>query len=448
MANKAHSELKAGILTLVALAVLVGVVLWLGAAQWLTSRGQTVVFYAPENAGPLGLTEGAAVNINDAQVGRVTEIRYDPENRRTLYVARLSRDDIRIHSNAAAEVIAPLIGNPVISIIRKGDGEAIADGPRNAIPIAVGGLLGNLQTTFAREMDETDPASLLARVKGVTAQLQLAAQRVDQISQMVLTQVDPAAADSLMAGLHRSLSDVNAMTAAIRQQLSPDIDTGLLAKILRAADELNQMMARLAAETDAARREALLAKIHRSVDDINAMTAEARPGVSRIVKSAANTAEMIEGYTRKDVAEVLVKVREINDKVLRIADDFARVSEQAKEVVVTNRPNIDELLDNMTQLSANLKATGQEVRRAPWKLFYRPDEDERRSQDIYDAARAFSTGAEQLDQALTKLKKLQELYPQGISGEDPELKQIRAHLAEVFKRFHKAEQALWQELSK
>ena len=116
--------------------------------------------------------------------------------------------------------------------------------------------------------------------------------------------------------------------------------------------------------------------------------------------------------------------------------------------MAVNRENIDEIIDNMGQVAANLKSASKEIRRNPWRLLYRPKKGELRSQDIHDAARAFSNGAAQLDQALAKLKGLAATHPDGVPKDDPQLKKIAEQIKETFEKFTDAEKALWKELLK
>ena len=70
------------------------------------------------------------------------------------------------------------------------------------------------------------------------------------------------------------------------------------------------------------------------------------------------------------------------------------------------------------------------------------------SQNVHDAARAFSNGASQLDQALAKLKGLAASHPKGVPANDPQLKKIAEQIKETFEKFTDAEKALWKELLK
>ncbi|MCK4602843.1 MAG: hypothetical protein KAU28_10285, partial [Phycisphaerae bacterium] len=222
-----------------------------------------------------------------------------------------------------------------------------------------------------------------------------------------------------------------------------------------AVDNLKSVSQTLKAELDPDRTEALLAKIHIIVDDLKmaaghiaAITTDARPKVKKITTAMTETTERIEQYAKTDVAEILTKLRETNSEILQIAKDFRDVSTQAKEIMFVNRERIDEMIDNMTIVSANLKATSKEIRRNPWRLIYKPKPDEIHSQNIYDAARAFSNGAEQLDQAILKLTGLAKAHPEGLAADDPQLLKVRKQIEDAFLKFSKAEQSLWKELTK
>ena len=64
MPRKKHSELIAGLFVIAALAVLLGVVIWLGPGLLRTTQ-QTAVFYVDEGSGSLGLEVGGFAQIND-----------------------------------------------------------------------------------------------------------------------------------------------------------------------------------------------------------------------------------------------------------------------------------------------------------------------------------------------------------------------------------------------
>jgi len=153
----------------------------------------------------------------------------------------------------------------------------------------------------------------------------------------------------------------------------------------------------------------------------------------------------LDKYVQKDLGEIIVKIREISTSILKTANNFDVSSTQLRQILIVNRSNIDEMLDNMVAVSANLSATSKEIRRNPWRLFYKPDDKKMNSINIYDAARSFDDGATRLQMAVAKLQSVMELAP-----DDPdtvkEIKEVRANLMEAFKKFQKVEDALWKEL--
>jgi hypothetical protein len=204
-------------------------------------------------------------------------------------------------------------------------------------------------------------------------------------------------------------------------------------------------------EMDAGVAGSVMAKVHETMDsaaaatgDAKAITADARPKISKLLSSAESAVAKIEGYTRKEIPDIFAELRQANTQVLTIANDLADVSSAARKIVVLNRENVDHIIENMTQVSESLKASAREIRRSPWRLLRKPKPGESQSHDILAAASAFSAGASSLDRALTKLKGLD---PKTVSPDDPELKRIREHLDDTFRKFKKVEDALWEQIS-
>ena len=103
-------------------------------------------------------------------------------------------------------------------------------------------------------------------------------------------------------------------------------------------------------------------------------------------------------------------------------------------------PRIDKILSNVTDISTNLKLAGREIRRAPWKLLYRPGQKEFKIQALVDSAGAFAAGAEQLDTAALRLKTV-------VDVEDrEEIEKMISELEASFQQFQKAEKKFWEEL--
>ena len=427
MPKKHRNELVAGIFVALALAALVGVVLWLGGSTMISRPAGNAVFYVNEKTGATGLVPGNPVLINDSQIGRISWIQTTPEGR-TLYHVDLF-EKIVLHSDGTALAVQPMVGTPKLVITSRGSEDKPVSSASNPIPLTASGLdaaMGNVATaadnlrviteSVRNELDSTRRTAMLTQLKTITDSLAHAADNVSTMTGNLLHESDPKAKDSLVAKARASADDVNKITATVATQL------------------------------DGANPQALLTKVHKSVDDMNAITADAKPKIQQTLSAVQDTATQIQNYTRKDVAEVLANLRQVNSKVMTIASNFVEVSDQARVIVTLSRDRLDEMLDNMTQVSQDLKSTAKEVRRNPWRLLYQPDQKELRTQNIHDAARAFAAGAEQLYQAVNKLSALSK--SPNIKSDDPELIKIRQQLQETFDNFHKAEDSLWKELAK
>lgn len=406
MPKKSYNELKAGLFVVATLLAAVGIIIWLGASGMFKNKGQLVSFYVPQEQGGVGVGEGAYVSLGDAAIGQITSVQFQPDRKRCLYQAQLDRKDILIKADGTANVSSPPIGAARIVILNSGSSSQLADEDHpirlhggldeamNNIALAAENVRG-ITMTIQKELSTSEKDTLMSKIHGLTGELQTASGNIAKLSANVLMQTDPSQANSAMA-----------MVAGF------------------------------------------LTRANKAAEDVTAMTADARPKVERMMTAMANTADNVESYTKKDVAELLSTLKLINSQLLKIANDFSDVSTQTRQVIVMNRDNIDSILRNMTLVSSNLKATATDVRRNPWKLLYKPDEKEIHSANIYDAARAFASGTEELNESITRLNALAKSSPTGVPCDDPEIQKVRRQIQESFEKFNKAEQSLWKELAK
>ncbi|HAU38564.1 MAG TPA: hypothetical protein DCX07_12715 [Phycisphaerales bacterium] len=396
--RKEHSELAAGLFVLVALGATVGVVLWLGAAEWF-ARGAVATFYAEEKDGNCGLDIGSFVYVGGKEVGKIAEIRFDAKAGRTLYLARIETDGLDLRSDGKAHAAAALVGGANLVVTSRGTpGKPPADLEH---PMPVTGGLDRAMTD-----------------------LSAAAENVRRVSELVRAELDTQQGGEMLGKVRAIVGDLQT-----------------------AARDVSQAAANVLAQTRLEEKDSLLAKIHRTADDVNAMSADARPKMERTMTAVADTAEKIQQYADKDIADLLARLRESNTEILKVARDLSEVSDTTRKIVTLNRDNIDRMLDNMRLVSEDLKAASREIRRNPWRLLYKPKPDEIATQNVYDAARAFANGATQLDMAIAKLNALSEANPQGLPANDPQLQQIREDIQKTFANFKKVEDILWKEAS-
>ncbi len=430
MAKKEHSEFKAGLFALIAMCVGVGVLIWLGASEVLSPPKGRAVFYVDQGTGSLGLKAGDLVQVSDLPVGKIAEIRYDPEKKRTLYIARINHPDVKIHPDGKAQAVCGLVGAGALVVTDMGSEKALADEGDPAL-VSKGGMslgidrlcvaadtLNKIAEDLQKEIDTENDKAVLAKVHAIIDDLKVTSAAAVKIAANILAQTDVADKASLLAKVHRSAGDVNEITADLRT------------------------------EVDASDKASLMSKVRRTAGNVEDMTIDAKPKVSGALTSVVNTTGMIEQYVKKDVAAILADLRKIDTELLAIVGNLKALTGKAKDLIVLNSDNIDEMVLNFTSMSANLNAAAKEIRRAPWRLVEKPTGERTRTQNIYDAARVFSEGAEELNGALARLTALRKARPEGVTAKDPELAKILEHVKASFDKFSSVEKALWDELKK
>lgn len=417
MAKKKRNELTAGLFVVTALVLLVGVVLWMGAADILRPAAQHAYFWVGEDKGAVGLEVGNAVKINDETIGKIVDVTYRPEAGDTLYVAEIQRSDRAIYRDAEAHPDVPFIGGGRLVVTCRGTeskGKADKDHP---VKLGTGGLMG----TLSAEMDKKNKDSLVAKLDAIVTEVKRAAEQVSEIAGIIRNEVDPDRDGSTVKLIKKSLANVNEVTASIREQTNPDNKESLLVMIRKT-----------------------IASLQQAATDIEHVTRTGRPKVDKIITDLADTTGTIKKLAQQDVVKILADLRQADTHLLKA---LANLSELTDRVMV-HKENIDETIDNLAQVSVNLKATSKEVRRHPWKLLYTPKKGEEYSANIAAAARDFAQGASELDQTITRLSALAKMHPKGIPGDDPQLKEVRKKLEDAFAKFSRVEEALWNAAAK
>jgi cob(I)alamin adenosyltransferase len=244
------------------------------------------------------------------------------------------------------------------------------------------------------------------------------------------------------------MDDLNAISAVVRTQLDEDQQASLLTKIQKTMDNINATTAALRGEMDKSDSAAAIVRIHQVLDNLNVSMASARkmleisqPKIVSAVTHVENTARRID----EDISVKLAKELDKNDSGSLLAklhgsltsaqagmDNLKQLTQTGKEVLVLNRDNVQSVIDNFAETSAHLKATAKEVRRNPWRLLYKPDQQEREYANLLESARAFSDAAGALDQANTKMKMMASMNPQGIDPNDSQMRLIREQLQKAF----------------
>lgn len=151
-----------------------------------------------------------------------------------------------------------------------------------------------------------------------------------------------------------------------------------------------------------------------------------------------------------DAKEIASRVNEETvDKANRLLDTGVDALEQARGTIGTIRTDyegwsveIGEAMGNATLASQQLKLALLEVRRSPWKLVYRPSEDEVEHELLYDAARSFSLATADLKAASASVNAILDKHGARLDS-DPELMdRVKRSLLDPLSNYEHAQERL------
>ena len=151
--------------------------------------------------------------------------------------------------------------------------------------------------------------------------------------------------------------------------------------------------------------------------------------------------------TMDQAKAVLVKVETSIDKVQSTLGDLnvtmgnlKDASGSARSMLVSNRSRIDAVVAAVKATGDNLKAASAEIRRSPWRLLYKPGRNDMANLNLYDAARQFAEGANDMNDAAAALR-------DALASKDVDGKQLQSlvdRLDKSFVGFQQVEKELWE----
>ncbi len=416
-----RNTFKLGITVIIMAALLVGCLWFIGGrGLFAVQRSVIVVRFSPSGAMP-EISEGSFVTYFGQKVGvvlwagivedvdledqTITDQQF-LEVQAALYEHLGLREDCKIVASGP-----PLGGIGMLEIISRGTSPNLVE---TGQPIygQVAGFAAALDR-ITRELDESNPEGLISLIK---------------------VQLDAQDERSLMVKLHKSLTDVNALTANLARELDREQEGALLNKIHAGVELIDRSLAEITGllEENRPKIDSTLTSIDRASGKLD----------TKIVEVLARELELEED---REVT-LLTKVHDAFDCLNQSLADLNVVADEAKSVVVLNKDRISELVENAVTASTHLKQGVRDLSLHPWKIIFQPSAAEKRELHIHNVAREFAEAAAHLDDSTSRLKSLLEAYHGEISSDDPELSEIRAHLMATVDKFSAAEQALWEEL--
>ena len=229
------------------------------------------------------------------------------------------------------------------------------------------------------------------------------------------------------------------------KQLVADVRTTTLPKVNTAVDHASGLAADARAKFPiiVARYEEVMVKIRDLLGD---STPDIRGTLANLNKTTGTLRDKLPPAMDK-ADTLLAKLNTTIDSAQGALKDLTATLENAKaitgslrSVVVQNRTRFDDMIRSAKAASDNLKFATEEIRRSPWRLLYKPRPNEMANLNLFDATRAFASGAGDMSDAATALRDAL----QDPKADPQRIQQLVNQLDESFGKFQQVEKTLWE----
>jgi ABC-type transporter Mla subunit MlaD len=435
MASRSVSRTNviAGVFVLASAVLAVAISVWVSGAQENLKPRTRYVIRFPIEQGAHGIKAGSNVNLGGQKVGHVTRVEFfrpaGPGSVPQAVDVKVVIDaDLQLYEDAVAFLERPLLGNiGAINIVNVGNGTQVAQ-PQNNSPL--------LQQDEVLPGTIAPPAFLAQagygpdQARQFRTMIQQAGEAVDRINQMTVridAQVDPT-----MKSIRTAADDIQGVTSSIREKA--DRWSGQIERVLGATEDASGQLKPLMERLDQ-----VVANADATITDFRAALRDNRPALDRII---ANIDQGAERLNRESVPLLNQTMTHARDG----ADEFGKAGRAFNALIQEESPNLRRILANLRLAADQIKLTGVEVRRNPWRLLYQPKTKELESELFYDAARTYAEAVSDLRAASESLQAVTVGGPGATEGQSAQ--EINAQLQDAFKRYQQAEQNLLDRMIK
>lgn len=443
-----RQDFALGLVVLIVIALLVGTVTFIYPSLRVQTRTVRAQFRHDQGVAPV--QETSPVLLSGAlQVGKVSHVELsesdlgpDEGGRQLVIVVTMEIDqDLPLYQDCQIATDQPPVGGAGVVVIRDvGSPEA--------------GLVSPGDTIMGQPSQ-----SLAATIGNLSQRLLGKAGMLDRLEWLV----NPEAEGSLVYKLLATMENIEAMSVALRDELSPAEAHSLIAKVHIVLDHFARTTGALAEQMRLGQDPTLMAKVHAAIDRLSeglneatGILAENRPALRTTMQNVEQATTRLDAellgrlageLDRNDPASLLGRLHASMRGVQTSLDDLNQITAGAEALVATNTPAVDRMMENLKATSVTLKLATDELRAAPWRLLYRPPDDERQQANVFDAARSFAEAAMYLDDAAARLEAMtQHAGATRTPAQTQELRRIREALRDAFGRFEQAERYLWEQM--
>jgi ABC-type transporter Mla subunit MlaD len=417
MSNE-RDNFKAGLFVIVGVVVAL-IFIWQLAdiEQWYTQYQRVKVHYRLSD-GVRGLKAGAQVTLGDQPIGTVETIEQVTDGERVtgMLVTVVIPEDIKMYQDAAVELVVPPLGSGTRLNIRS----VGATDPYEPSGQIEGQLAGStLTASLVRDIgiqDEQRQAirDIIANVRDLTASLKADIPQITASTRALLDDAQPMLEESrqAIANFRAATDDVKQITASVRQRSDQWLTR--IDNITDGAESALNTVDRLITDKDPT--------IRQTLDDLRAMIDNAR-SISQSLRE-----------------QTLAQVHAALDKVQTVLDNADHATDELDQFVTSQRPVIERAVANAQIAAGQLKLAAVEIRRSPWRLMYKPIEQELETDNIYDAARSLVLAAEAVQASTDSLRAV----AQRSDIDTQTVQTMITDLRSLLDNYSQAENAFWE----
>jgi ABC-type transporter Mla subunit MlaD len=159
----------------------------------------------------------------------------------------------------------------------------------------------------------------------------------------------------------------------------------------------------------------------------------------------------ITGDVKEKLPAMLTKLEGSVDGANKALADVQQTMANAKElsgslkaVIGKNQGKLEGIIASVKAAGDNLKMASAEIRRSPWRLLYKPEAGEMANLNLYDSARQFAEGANDLNDASQALRDALNSK----TADAQEVQRLVNRLEKSFGQFREVEGKLWSSVKK
>jgi ABC-type transporter Mla subunit MlaD len=257
--------------------------------------------------------------------------------------------------------------------------------------------------------------------------------------QSIIARVDQIAAD-IQPQVKPIMDDARA-TVANARSISDDART----RWTTWSEQVGAFLARI--DKAGERIQPFVDNAEKTAQDARDFLARARATVDDNRKSVDEIVENVRQLTRKANEEGYDRFMATVDSAREGVESARRSLTEAEKFLARNIPVVEDVLADAALASQQLKLTTVEVRAAPWRLLYQPNKKELENELLYNSVRTYSASVTELRVAADRLKAASEASARTGAGEGfspgvdrGEIDRLTEKLKGAFDRYQAEEQ--------